>query len=65
MEDLVVESALDIDSCDSNNPLAVVDYVEDIYNYYKRVEVNFGPLCCHFTSMLITEVELFSQMTFV
>ena len=40
MEDLVVESALDIDSCDSNNPLAVIDYVEDIYSYYKRVEVS-------------------------
>lgn len=41
MEDLVVESAIDIDSCDSKNPLAVVEYIDDIYKYYKRVEVKF------------------------
>ncbi|XP_020248148.1 G2/mitotic-specific cyclin-2-like [Asparagus officinalis] len=40
MEDLVAESAMDIDKCDANNPMAVVEYVDDIYNYYKRVEVS-------------------------
>lgn len=29
----------DIDSHDKKDPLAVVDYVEDIYSYYRRVEV--------------------------
>ncbi|KAJ6829202.1 G2/mitotic-specific cyclin-2-like [Iris pallida] len=38
MEDLVMESAPDIDSCDSENPMAVVEYVEDIHNFYKRAE---------------------------
>lgn len=41
MEDLEVEPVLDIDSYDSNNPLAVVDYVEDIYTYYRQIEVKF------------------------
>ena len=40
MEDLVIETAPDIDSCDSNNPLAVVEYVEDIYSFYRQTEVN-------------------------
>ncbi|CAL9203939.1 unnamed protein product [Musa hybrid cultivar] len=39
MEDLVIETAPDIDSCDSNNPLAVVEYVEDIYSFYRQTEV--------------------------
>ncbi|OVA19560.1 Cyclin [Macleaya cordata] len=38
MEDIVAESIMDIDSCDSKNPLAVVDYIEDIYSYYKKTE---------------------------
>lgn len=29
---------LDIDSGDQNNPLAVTEYVDDIYAYYKKVE---------------------------
>ncbi|XP_064944645.1 G2/mitotic-specific cyclin-2-like isoform X1 [Musa acuminata AAA Group] len=41
MEDLVIETAPDIDSCDSNNPLAVVEYVEDIYSFYRQTEVIF------------------------
>ncbi|XP_021732198.1 G2/mitotic-specific cyclin-2-like [Chenopodium quinoa] len=31
-------SILDIDSGDQNNPLAVTEYVHDIYTYYKKVE---------------------------
>lgn len=34
-EDLVV----DIDSVDKKNPLAVVEYVDDLYAYYKKAEV--------------------------
>ncbi|XP_077231232.1 cyclin-B2-2-like [Tasmannia lanceolata] len=38
MKDLVEETVPDIDSCDSKNPLAVVDYVEEIYTFYKQIE---------------------------
>ncbi|PON90459.1 Cyclin [Trema orientale] len=38
MEDIAEESVTDIDSCDKKNPLAVSEYVDDIYAYYKRVE---------------------------
>lgn len=42
MEDLEEDTAVpDIDSFDSKNPLAVVDYVEDIYNFYRKDEVKF------------------------
>ena len=30
----------DIDKLDGGNPPAVVDYVEDIYKFYKSAEVN-------------------------
>ncbi|WOL09745.1 hypothetical protein Cni_G18498 [Canna indica] len=39
MEDLVTETIPDIDSCDSKNPLAVVDYVKDLYTFYRQTEV--------------------------
>ncbi|KAJ0963837.1 hypothetical protein J5N97_028959 [Dioscorea zingiberensis] len=39
MEDLEeVEPIPDIDSYDSKNPFAVVEYVEDIYNFYRHTE---------------------------
>ncbi|XP_068639758.1 G2/mitotic-specific cyclin-2-like [Aristolochia californica] len=38
MEDLEAEAIPDIDSCDKKNPLDVVEYVEDIYNYYRKTE---------------------------
>lgn len=38
--DLEVEPVPDIDSCDRKNPLAVVDYVEDIYTFYRKAEVS-------------------------
>ncbi|XP_031107809.1 G2/mitotic-specific cyclin-2-like [Ipomoea triloba] len=38
MEDIFEETIVDIDSGDEKNPLAVVDYVGDIYAYYKKVE---------------------------
>lgn len=37
MED-IDEPILDIDSGDKNNPLAVTEYIDDIYGYYKKVE---------------------------
>ncbi|KAK8987399.1 hypothetical protein V6N11_027151 [Hibiscus sabdariffa] len=39
MEDME-DSIIDIDCSDSNNPLAVVEYVDDIYAYYKEIEVS-------------------------
>ncbi|XAR73691.1 hypothetical protein NMG60_11007754 [Bertholletia excelsa] len=38
MEDSSEELILDIDSLDSRDPLAVVDYVDDLYAYYKKTE---------------------------
>jgi cyclin B len=34
----VEESVMDIDSCDKNNPLSVVEYINDIYCFYKKNE---------------------------
>ncbi|CAN4109787.1 unnamed protein product [Withania somnifera] len=39
MEDIFEETAIDIDSDDIKNPLAVVDYVEDLYAYHSKMEV--------------------------
>ncbi|OIV92665.1 hypothetical protein TanjilG_18016 [Lupinus angustifolius] len=38
MEDIYEELHLDIDSSDANNPLAVVDYIEDLYVHYRKIE---------------------------
>ncbi|TKY70259.1 G2/mitotic-specific cyclin-1 [Spatholobus suberectus] len=38
MEDIIEETVLDIDICDANNPLAVVDYIEDLYSHYRKME---------------------------
>ncbi|KAI4350221.1 hypothetical protein L6164_004694 [Bauhinia variegata] len=43
MED-VEEPVMDIDSCDRNDPLAVVEYIDDIYEFYKKTE-NSGCAC--------------------
>lgn len=40
MEDITEEPILNIDDSDAKNPLAVVDYVEDLYDYYRKMEVN-------------------------
>lgn len=39
MEDIFEDPVTDIDSCDAKNPLAVVDYVDDLYGYYRKMEV--------------------------
>lgn len=48
MEDIIVEEEveegepiLDIDGYDANNSLAVVEYVEDLYEFYRKTEVLF------------------------
>lgn len=48
MEDIVAEEPIvDIDSCDMKNPLAVVEYVEDLFAHYKKMEV-----CSHLHMLL-------------
>ncbi|THG09954.1 hypothetical protein TEA_009607 [Camellia sinensis var. sinensis] len=38
MEDIFEEPVMDIDSCDAKNPLALVEYVHDVYAYYRKME---------------------------
>nr|XP_043634686.1 G2/mitotic-specific cyclin-2-like [Erigeron canadensis] len=38
MEDIFEESVIDIDVSDDGNHLAVVEYVEDLYAHYRRIE---------------------------
>ncbi|XVF77036.1 hypothetical protein PTKIN_Ptkin14bG0007600 [Pterospermum kingtungense] len=38
MEDMVEEPIVDIDGCDAKNPLAEVEYVEDLYADYRKME---------------------------
>ncbi|KAG9146495.1 hypothetical protein Leryth_011771 [Lithospermum erythrorhizon] len=38
MEDAEEELVIDIDSADKNNPLACVEYIDDLYCYYKKIE---------------------------
>ena len=39
MEDLTGEPVVDIDSGDASNPLAVVEYVEELHDFYRKMEV--------------------------
>ncbi|CAI0382150.1 unnamed protein product [Linum tenue] len=45
MEDVASEeeegqdSVVDIDACDKNNPLAVTEYINDLYTFYRKSEV--------------------------
>lgn len=39
MEDIFEEHIVDIDISDTKNPLAVVEYIEDLYANYKKMEV--------------------------
>ncbi|GLT39335.1 hypothetical protein SLA2020_135330 [Shorea laevis] len=38
MEDVIQEPIIDIDGPDAKNPLAVTDYVEDLYAFYRKME---------------------------
>jgi len=43
MEDVTVEEPIvDIDVLDSKNSLAAVEYVQDLYAFYRTMEVNYG-----------------------
>lgn len=39
MEDIFEETVVNIDGGDVKDQLAVVEYVEDLYSYYKKMEV--------------------------
>ncbi|KAF0917443.1 hypothetical protein E2562_020564 [Oryza meyeriana var. granulata] len=45
----------DIDASDAHNELAVVDYVEDIYRFYRSTEGTCRPLCTYMVSQ--TEIN--------
>ncbi|XP_044511378.1 G2/mitotic-specific cyclin-2-like isoform X2 [Mangifera indica] len=38
MEDVSEEPVADIDSTDKKDPLAVVEYIDDLYNFYRKAE---------------------------
>lgn len=40
MKDIDGEEILDIDSADAKNSLAVVEYIEDLHSYYRKMEVS-------------------------
>ncbi|XP_051140327.1 G2/mitotic-specific cyclin-2-like isoform X2 [Andrographis paniculata] len=42
MEDIFEEeeAVVDIDAADKSDPLAVVDYIEELYSYYKKIEMS-------------------------
>ncbi|KAB1203542.1 Cyclin-B2-4 [Morella rubra] len=44
MEDIAEEPVVDIDGCDKRNPLAVVEYIDDLYRNYKKAEVIYDLL---------------------
>ncbi|KAJ0734726.1 hypothetical protein HanPI659440_Chr11g0423551 [Helianthus annuus] len=39
IEDIFEEPVIDIDACDEGNQLAVVEYLEDFYANYTKIEV--------------------------
>ncbi|XP_074581211.1 G2/mitotic-specific cyclin S13-7-like [Curcuma longa] len=57
LSDKLKELVVDIDASDKENQLAVVDYVEDIYKYYKSVEHSCRP-CDYMDS----QVEINAKM---
>ncbi|XP_022133019.1 LOW QUALITY PROTEIN: G2/mitotic-specific cyclin-2-like [Momordica charantia] len=40
MEDIEEEAVIDIDSRDTKDPLAVVEYIDELYAYYRKAEVS-------------------------
>lgn len=39
LEDVAEDPVMDIDYEEKKNPQAVVEYIDDIYNFYKKAEV--------------------------
>ncbi|XP_042470759.1 G2/mitotic-specific cyclin S13-7-like [Zingiber officinale] len=57
LSDKLKELVVDIDASDKENQLAAVDYVEDIYKYYKSVEHSFRP-CDYMDSQVEINVKM-------
>lgn len=54
--DKEAEQVVNIDACDEKNSLAVVEYIDDIYDFHKKSEVSLiffcnTKLCCSLTSL--------------
>lgn len=56
MEDIAEDPVLDIDSCDKKNQLAVVEYIDDLYTFYKQAEVIISTLPASFECRLIMKL---------
>ena len=65
MEDVVEEPVIDIDNCDSKDPLAVVEYIDDLYKFYKKAEVINCSIyfCCFFMADFAWTVSLVLMLT--
>ncbi|XP_044470264.1 G2/mitotic-specific cyclin-2-like isoform X2 [Mangifera indica] len=58
MEDIDEEPLVDIDGCDAKNPLAVVEYVEDLYSYYRKIEC----LSCVSPNYMAQQIDINERM---
>ncbi|XP_038704044.1 G2/mitotic-specific cyclin-2-like isoform X2 [Tripterygium wilfordii] len=58
MEDVVEEPVMDIDSCDKKNPLAVVEYIDDLYDFYKKAEASG----CVSSSYMLQQFDINERM---
>ncbi|XP_073059893.1 G2/mitotic-specific cyclin-2-like isoform X2 [Primulina eburnea] len=58
MEDIFEDPILDIDGCDSKDPLAVIEYVEDLYVYYKKIESS----CCVLPGYMAQQFDINEKM---
>ncbi|XP_073156223.1 G2/mitotic-specific cyclin-2-like isoform X2 [Henckelia pumila] len=58
MEDIFEDTILDIDGFDSKDPLAVVEYVEDLYVYYKKMESS----CCVLPGYMVEQFDINEKM---
>ncbi|XP_075483140.1 G2/mitotic-specific cyclin-2-like isoform X2 [Primulina tabacum] len=58
MEDIFEDTILDIDGCDSKDPLAVVEYIEDLYVYYKKMESS----CCVLPGYMTQQFDINEKM---
>ncbi|XP_075499612.1 LOW QUALITY PROTEIN: G2/mitotic-specific cyclin-2-like [Primulina tabacum] len=58
MEDIFEDTILDIDGCDSKDPLAMIEYVEDLYVYYKKIESS----CCVLPGYMAQQFDINEKM---
>ncbi|XP_044460951.1 G2/mitotic-specific cyclin-2-like [Mangifera indica] len=58
MEDINEEPIVDIDGCDAKNPLAVVEYVEDLYAYYRKMEC----VSCVSPDYMVQQIDINERM---